>query len=67
MTITNKHLNHLKAFWESKQDLEAYCDFDKIRDDLRHQHPKIYFNWLMLKDVKRAMDDAFSEVPENDN
>ena len=43
--LTEEQIYILKYFWEEKQDIERYCDFEKIRPDIQEKCPELLKAW----------------------
>jgi hypothetical protein len=43
--ITEEDKVMLKYFWEEKEDIERYCNFEKIKPELEKKYPEILRAW----------------------
>ena len=47
--VTGRDLEMIIYFWQEKEDLERYCSWKEIQDDLRNNYPHILDAWLRYK------------------
>jgi len=52
---TDEDLSMLRYFWEEKGDIECYCDFGEIKEDLKKNHPHIWKAWKKHKESIKVL------------
>ncbi len=51
----DEHIDMLRYFWEEKEDIERYSDFEYIKSDLEKYRPDILKAWNKYKVSKLTL------------
>lgn len=54
--LTEEQIDTLKYFWQYNRDLERYCDFEKLKPQIKEQLPCLYKAWEDYKEVIQRLD-----------
>ena len=54
--LTEQDLNMLKYFWQEKEDLERFTDFEKLKPLLEKEKPEVLKAWNNYKSSKKILD-----------
>ena len=54
--LTEQDLNMLKYFWQEKEDLERFIDFEKLKPLLEKEKPEVLKAWNNYKSSKKILD-----------
>jgi len=54
--LTEQDLNMLRYFWQEKEDLERFIDFEKLKPLLEKEKPEVLKAWNNYKSSKKILD-----------
>ncbi len=58
----DEDIRMLQYFWEEKEDIERYCDFEDIKEDLAENYPEILKCWNDYKITKKLLGIVLTNV-----
>lgn len=61
-SLTDEQLQSLKYFWEEKQDLERYIDFERLKPQIKKEHPEILKAWNAYKESIKTMNSVINAL-----
>lgn len=53
--ITEEQKNMLLYFWEEKEDIERYCDFEDMLPELQKDYPEVIKAWSDYKASRKIL------------
>lgn len=60
--ITEEELAELKYYWEEKEDLERYSEFESIKEDLQEEYSNLLKAWENYKYAKHILNLEFNTI-----
>jgi len=60
--LTEQDLSSLQYFWQEKEDLERFTDFEKLKPLLEKEKPEILKAWNDYKASKKILDIVMDNV-----
>tara|TARA_R110000772_G_scaffold37589_1_gene89178 strand:- start:374 stop:571 length:198 start_codon:yes stop_codon:yes gene_type:complete len=60
--LNYQHLDTLRYFWQEKQDLERYTDFEGLKDLLEKEKPEVLKAWNDYKVSKKILDIVMENI-----
>ena len=60
--LTEQDLDMLKYFWQEKEDLERFTDFEKLKPLLEKEKPEVLKAWNDYKAYKKILDIVMDNI-----
>lgn len=60
--LTQEDIETLKYFWNEKEDIERYSDFEKIKPQLKKQFPELLKAWNNYKVSIKIMNAVIDSI-----
>jgi len=60
--LTEEQCNSLRYFWEERQDIERYADFEKLKHVIQSKHPELLKAWENYKISIRIMNAVIRRI-----
>ena len=63
--LTPQQKQDLVYFWLEKQDLERFCDFEKLKPQIKKELPCLYKAWKDYKEVVERLNILSQNIIDN--
>jgi hypothetical protein len=60
--LTEQDLDTLRYFWQEKEDLERFTDFEKLKPLLEKEKPEVLKAWNDYKTSKKILDIVMDNI-----
>lgn len=60
--LTEQDLDTLRYFWQEKEDLERFTDFEKLKPLLKKEKPEVLKAWNDYKTSKKILDIVMDNI-----
>ena len=64
--MTMEDLRMVKYFWEEKEDISRWCDWEKRKEIIRKEAPEIVKAWEDYYTSRRILYAVVESIPNND-